>query len=299
MAQSNTDDASHPAAGGDDDDGIKTMKLYTNVERIRNELEVRGMTDDDGEPIDPIALSEIDSMHYMGNAAVDEAIKAMDNLGPSSRILDVGSGFGGPARVLSARTKCGVTALELQEDIHEMAEYLTKRCARDDSVKHQQGDILSLDLDALGGGPGSFDGIVSFLVFLHIPQKGELLGRCARMLKPGGTIFVEDYFQISPFSAAEAESLSEDVFSKELPTREEYVSHLEGAGFRKIRFLDKTAEWTDYVSGRAKSFVADRDDFVKVHGEPTYASLLHFYEAVEALFAGGNLGGVRIVAEKR
>lgn len=276
---------------------IKTMKLYTNVERIKNELASRGMLKE-SESIDPIALSEIDSMHYMGNSAIEEAVVAM-KLDSSSVVLDIGSGFGGPARVLSATSKCKTTALELQGDIHEMAEYLTKKCNLDSLVNHEQGDILTLDLDKLGGGLSSFDGIVSFLVFLHIPDKKALLENCAKMLKPGGFIFFDDYYCRSPFTDAEATSLADDVYATDLPTREEYISHLEASGFHNIQFVDKSSEWSAYVTERLKKFTDNRKNFELVHGEPTYLSLLHFYSSVASLFLGQNLGGVCIIAEKK
>ncbi|KAL9188018.1 hypothetical protein ACHAXT_006396 [Thalassiosira profunda] len=273
--------------------GIKTMKLYDNVGRIKNELASRDMLD--SERIDPIALSEIDSMHYMGNSAVEDAVKCME-LDSCSRVLDVGSGFGGPARVLSALSKCTTTALELQPDIHEMAEYLTSKCNLEKLVKHEVGDILSLDLDMLGSGLESYDGVMSFLVFLHITDKETLLEKCSHMLKPEGVLFVEDFYCKSPFSEAEVESLSRDVFCKELPTKEGYTAHLEASGFSDIQFIDKSSEWTSYVTERLEMFVANRSKFESVHGEPTYLSLLDFYKAVAALFLGGNLGGVRIIA---
>ncbi|KAL7538552.1 hypothetical protein ACHAXR_008637 [Thalassiosira sp. AJA248-18] len=274
---------------------IKTMKLYSNVERIKNELSSRGMLK--SEFIDPIALSEIDSMHYEGNIAIEDAVVAM-KLGSSTRVLDIGSGFGGPARVLSEKSKCSVTALEMQPDIHEMAEYLTRKCNLNNLVKHELGDIQTLDLDKLGGGLLSFDGVVSFLVFLHISDKGSLLENCAKMLTLGGFVFIEDYYCRSQFSDAEVKSLSEDVFCKDLPTREGYISYLQASGFCNIQFIDKSSEWTAYVTDRLEAFIANRDNFEKVHGEPTYLSLLHFYNAVATLFLGKNLGGVRIIAEK-
>ena len=64
----------------------------------------------------------------------------------SHKILDVGSGFGGPARHLAHTTNCSVTALELQEDIHKEGENLTKRCNLQDRLTHIAGDFLKLDL---------------------------------------------------------------------------------------------------------------------------------------------------------
>ena len=300
------------------DSCIKTMKLYTHVERskslhiiddcipnvscsktiifaVKTELTARGMLRSDS--IDPIALSEIDSMHYEGNNAIEDAVAAM-KLTSSSTVLDIGAGFGGISRVLSSISKCNSTEFELQPDISEMAEYLTNKCNLDNLVKHELGDIITIDLDKLGSGKSSYDGIVSFLVFLHIPDKSSLLKNCAAMLKSGGTIFIEDYYCKSPFSDSEIKSLAEDVYSKDLPTKEEYISHLKACGFDNIQFIDKTSEWTAYVNERVGAFIANRQHFENLHGEACYLGLLHFYEAVAKLFNGHNLGGVRIIAEK-
>lgn len=283
------------------DTDIKTMKLYTHVERIKNELADRGMLHSDCID-DPLALGEIDSMHYMGNSAIDDVISTMkldSTSGSSSRVLDVGSGFGGTARYLADRSNCITTALELQEDIHEMGQYLTNMCRLNDRVKHERGDILTFNLNQLGDGRSSYDGVVSFLVFLHIADKGTLLEKCAAVLKPGGTLFLEDYYCRSPFSENEVKSLAENVYAFDLPTQEDYTSQLEASGFHLIQFIDKSMEWKKYVDERVTNFVAHRQRFERVHGEPTYSSLLHFYEAVAKLFSANNLGGVRIIAKKK
>eukprot|EP00804_Cyclotella_cryptica_P028577 CCRYP_015840-RB/>CCRYP_015840-RB protein AED:0.26 eAED:0.26 QI:0/-1/0/1/-1/1/1/0/223 len=216
----------------------------------------------------------------------------------SSKVLDVGSGFGGPARILSSLTKCHVVALELQQDIHNLGAELTRRCNLSDSVDHVSGDILDDKIgQQLGNGISSFDAIVSYLVFLHIPNKGSVLDVCRKLLKPNGALFAEDFFCISPFTKVEVESLARDVFCRDLPSREEYIQQLELSGFKNIQFIDMTTEWTQYVTKRLEHFIANKDGYVKVHGEEAYSGLLEFYAAVATLFSGGNLGGVRIVAQ--
>ena len=177
----------------------------------------------------------------MGNSPIEDAMFAM-KLDSSSKVLVIGSGFGGPARMLSTLSNCATVALELQSDIHVLAENLTRRCNLTTSVTHISGDILDCNLEKLGG--ESFDGIVSFLVFLHIPDKKSLLEACAKMLKSGGTLFVEDFYCRSPFSVSEVNILSRDIFCEDLPTREEYLYHLEASGFHNIQFIDKSSEWT-------------------------------------------------------
>ena len=276
----------------DDAEAIKTMKLYTHIDRIKTELISRNMTP----PIDPISLSEIDSMHYLGNTAIEAAVTAI-RLDSTSKVLDVGSGFGGPARVLAMLSRCHVTALELQRDIHDLGRDLTEKCNLSEMVMHVNGDILDDNtVKQLGH---AFDAIVSYLVFLHIPDKTTLLTNCAHVLKANGYIFIEDFYCIAPFTASEAASLAKDIFCKDLPSKETYIQHLESAGFYNIQFVDMTAKWTEYVSNRLEQFVANKATYVAVHGDYAYSGLLEFYNAVATLFSGGNLGGVRIIAQKK
>ena len=62
--------------------------------------------------MDSVALSKIDSMHCEGDSAMQAAIDTMQ-IKESSRMLDIGSGFGGPVRHLAHTTQCHVTAIEI------------------------------------------------------------------------------------------------------------------------------------------------------------------------------------------
>ena len=279
------------------EDSIKTMELYNDIQRIENELKARGISD--GDSVDPRVLSSIDSMHYEGDDAITAAIKAL-NLASTSEVLDIGSGFGGPARLLAAEAKCHVVAMELQRDIHEMATSLTKRCRLDELVRHSHGDILHCDMSTIGAGPGSFDAVVSWLVFLHISDKNSLFNKCNEMLKvKQGKLFCDDFFMLNPFTSEQERSLKNDVYCADLPSREEYIQLLEGCGFHNVIFEDRTGPWTAYVNERLKAFVANRERFEGIHGESPYKHLLHFYMAIVSLFNSGSLGGVRITAEKK
>ena len=286
-------DRSQDAGGAAEE--IKTMKLYSDIERIDNELRELGVAN--GASIDPTQLFALDSLHYEGTEACDAAITAL-NLDASSQVLDVGAGLGGPARYLAHTAGCDICAVELQDDVHSKAAELTQRAGLAPNVSHVRADFLTFDLASLGSGEGTFDAVVSWLVFLHIADKGALLPRCAAMLKPGGTIYVEDFFEKSPFSGAETRSLRDDVYCADLPTRDKYVAALEAAGFTDIVFEEKTVDWTAFVDDRLGKFVAARERFVRVHSEGTYDKLHHFYSAMSRLFNGGNLGGVRLQARK-
>ena len=89
---------------------MKDMALYDHVERIRNEILELGR-DPDG-PLEAELLWPFDQYHYDGIHAVDEVAHRL-GLTVGERVLDVGSGIGGPARRLAAAHGLRVTALEL------------------------------------------------------------------------------------------------------------------------------------------------------------------------------------------
>lgn len=269
-------------------DAIKTMKLYSDVERVDRELRALGKSPH--APLSAEDLAAFDQLHYGGTGAVDEATRRL-GIDASTRVIDVGAGLGGPARHLASTTGCRVTAVELQRELHASAARLTLRCGLEHRVEHLNGDFLKSMLPVAG-----FDALVSWLTFLHIPDKKALLERCRSVLKDNGKIYFEDFFQRGPLTDAELENLEKDVYCKALPTADEYRQELENAGFRDIELVEMSADWTAFVTRRRRRFAADRVRFVHLHGPATFGKLDAFYQTMQALFEGGNLGGLRLTA---
>ena len=134
---------------------IKTMKLYTHLDRIDKELEASGLllpTKKNGVSsnttrlLTATQLSPFDCLHYLGDAAVRRAVQsaAIDTGRTCTVVLDLGSGLGGTARLVASWCDgCRVDALELQPDLHARAEQLTAACGLSEKVRHYCGDVLS------------------------------------------------------------------------------------------------------------------------------------------------------------
>ncbi len=269
---------------------IKSMKLYQHVERVEKELHAQGL--DDSDPLAPAILESLDQLHYHGRSAVLEAIEHLD-LQPESRVLDVGSGLGGPARVIASEAGCQLTAVELQNDLNRLAESLTRRCGLDDRIEHRRADVLTADLPA-----HAFDALVSWLTFLHIAERETLLSRCYRRLRPGGRIWVEDFFARRDLSEEESALLANGVFCQRLDSLDDYRTLIKEPGFRDIDFTDMTESWSEFVSSRLAAFREDRARFTGLHGKGAYSSLETFYSVIDRLFSSGALGGLRWTAAR-
>eukprot|EP00058_Branchiostoma_floridae_P014249 XP_002599737.1 hypothetical protein BRAFLDRAFT_131043 [Branchiostoma floridae] len=268
-------------------DEIKSMQLYSHVGRIYNELKELGYGDTGDIKVEDV--SKFDSLHYHGVQAVDEAIQRF-NIGKDTRVLDVGSGIGGPARYLAWKTGCHVTALELQHDHHVTGEVLTKRCNLSERVRHVCGDIMDIDL-----GHGSYDLVTSWLVFCHIPDKKKVSEQCLQHLKPGGKMLVEDLFALGDLS-----DVSEDIRANyfDFINIQDYKQQISDAGFANVQVEDLTADWKAYVQERLKAHISSEERHVRVHGRPTYQALHDFYSSIVRLFTSDRVGGGRISATK-
>jgi len=270
---------------------IASMHLYVQLEaRVVRELEALGYHD--GDMVPPETLWRFDQLHYGGTEAVQESI---DRCGITAEreVLEVGSGLAGPSRYIAHRTGCRVTALELQQPVHEAAVRLTNRCRLNGTLIHRLGDIL---VDSIDG--QQFDAIVSWLVFLHIADRKRLFRKCLEHLRQGGWLYVEDYCCDHPFTDAEKDALRIKVQCVELPSRTKYLEQLRDAGFEIVTADDVTAEWTEFVSQRQVAFRARTTTYIQVHGKADYDRMDDFTTTVAKLFQGGNLGGIRLAARK-
>ena len=65
-----------------------------------------------GAAITPETLAPIDQFHSRGLAATKELVAMLDPQ-PDERLIDLGSGLGGPARWIAAHFDCHVTGIDL------------------------------------------------------------------------------------------------------------------------------------------------------------------------------------------
>ena len=171
---------------------IKSMKLYTNVERVYNELAELGKGEND--PLSVEEVSSFDQLHYHGTDALDTAIRLI-GISPEQSLLEIGSGIGGPARYLASKSGAHITALELQDDQNQIAQQLSQLCGISQNLSHECGDFLTYDW-----GDRRFDAIVSWLALYHIPDRQNMLARCHHILKTHGKFYTEDLCRKGEFS---------------------------------------------------------------------------------------------------
>ena len=270
---------------------IKSMKLYNNVDRIFNELREIGKSTSSTLLVED--LTKFDQLHYHGTDAIDIFIEKLE-INEKTKILDVGSGIGGPARYLADKTGAEITAIELQSDQNNLAKDLTKKCGLSNKVNHICGDILDYDFKNQ-----TFDAVVSWLTLYHIANHEILLKKLFDLLNPNGFFYTEDITSRINLSDADRKEIKKEIYGIHLPYFDNYISNLEQNGFKLIFSEDMSSSWTDFTKERIKKYNSEKERNIKVHGKEVYESLNSFYNFVGQYFSNGKLGGIRVIAKKK
>ncbi|MGC6453467.1 MAG: class I SAM-dependent methyltransferase [Candidatus Puniceispirillaceae bacterium] len=145
----------------------------------------------DGDRLTPEILAPYDEFHVGGMAATHRFSGRLD-IGPDSRLLDVGCGAGGPARAVAAAIGCHVTGIDLTADFIEAGKELSSRCDLADLVTLHHGSALDMPFES-----GSFDRAMMLHVGMNIADKAGLMAEVARVLAPGGIFGVYDMMRAS------------------------------------------------------------------------------------------------------
>jgi len=241
----------------------------------------------------------LDQYHYLGLTANDEVITLLQARG-GDKLLDVGAGIGGPARYISWKSGCAVYAMDIQPELVEMGNEVSRMVGMADKVAFDCVDATSDAFDRVA----EFDGFYSILVILHIPKAPRLrmFDKLARSCKPGAPFVIEDYvlaFDDKPLTQEEVERVSRVVGAVYIPTVPEYIAQLEAAGFEDVKSEPLTEPWVAWTASRRDMFLAKKDRHIATHGEKHYAMMEEFYTTVGEMFEGGRLGGARITGRAK
>ena len=130
--------------------------------------------------LSPEALGTLDHFHTGGLRASRELLE-LAQIRAEDRVLDIGAGLAGPARLLASMLGCRVDCLEMSSDFCAGAVLLNRLTGLDDRIEVHKGSALDLPFP-----DDSFDVVWMQNVGMNIPDKRKLYAGICRVLKPGG-----------------------------------------------------------------------------------------------------------------
>lgn len=184
-------------------------------------------------------LSPVAEFHIGGQSATLELAQSA-GMGPGMRVLDIGSGLGGPARTLAQHYGCKVTGLDLTEEFCRVATMLTELCGMQERVTFLHGNALDMPFEN-----ASFDLVWTQQAGMNIENKLRLYQEVNRVLAIGGRLVFQEVLRgpqsplLLPVPWAREAGLSF------LQPPDAIRDLLAKAGFREMIWHDATAQYID------------------------------------------------------
>lgn len=111
-------------------------------------------------------------------------------LGVKHRIIDIGAGFGGPARYLAKRFGSRVVCLNISDVENARNRNINSEQKIENLISVRQGSFENIPAD-----DGSIDLVWSQDAILHSGHRERVIAEIARVLKPGGELIFTDPMQ--------------------------------------------------------------------------------------------------------
>jgi SAM-dependent methyltransferase len=134
----------------------------------------------------PDDLAPVDEFHG-GQRPATIRLAELVGFAGTERVLDVGSGLGGPSRYLAWHYGCRVSGVDLTAEFVRVAEMLTRLTGLVDKVDYRQANALDLPFDS-----ASFDVVWSQNAAMNIADRDRLYREMRRVLKPGGKLALQE-----------------------------------------------------------------------------------------------------------
>lgn len=219
-----------------------------------------------------------------GQGKVDDLVRGLKLRG--RRVLDIGSGLGGPACHIADKYRALVTGIDIEPQLVARS----RERARGRGL-HSNAAFLLVQPGPLPFPDRSFDVVMSAGAFTQIADKQSLFAECQRVLEPGGYLRVFDWTSPLDETSEELEYFFEmEGLTYVLETPENYRQMMEATGFTDIRVEDDTP-W--YRSLCREEYEAMRADLyprmVELLGQADADHFVEDWRSLVVVFEKGHL----------
>jgi len=212
---------------------------------------------------------------------------------PDAQILDVGCGFGASSIYLARRYRAKATGITISTVQVEMANKAASTAGVNASFLLMDAEAMTFDK--------SFDVVWSVESISHYQDIPRFFTSAAKLLKPGGTLAITDWFKRKGLTLGEHKRFLHDLehgMMVELQTMEDYARYMAAAGLKVVRreVLNKNCAKTwdfclDIIKDKSLWGLAAQ------YG-PAFVRFLRAFKDMRAGFASGNFIYGLIVAKK-
>jgi len=175
---------------------------------------------------------------HVGGEKETEDLAAKAHVNKSSKVLDVCSALGGPARHLARTYGCTVTGLDATQKMVDEAIKRTQQQGLSHLITYKLGNALDMPFKS-----ATFNVVWGQDAWCYITDKDKLLSEAARVLKPRGTVAFTDWIQTGTITEQELVELNSFMAFPYMETLEGYAQGLKRQGFTILEKEDLSPDF--------------------------------------------------------
>ena len=213
-------------------EAVESVRSYYNSDDVRRVYDTSygdehlhlGIYENDGDTVDEA-----------GQRTVERIASMIHELGPNTRVLDIGAGNGGSARYLFREYGCHVACLNLSEAQNARNRDLNVRDRCSLAV-----NVVDGSFEDIPATDESFDVVWSQDAILHSTRRRRVFAEVARVLRKGGQLIFTDPMLDEGCPAEAVQPILDRVRLDSLGSLREYREILLELGFQELEFVDLT-----------------------------------------------------------
>lgn len=231
---------------------------------------------------------------HVGGEQETDALARMAGVSASSRVLDVCSALGGPARHLASKIGCTVVGLDGTRKMHTEAQRRALAAGLEGKITFMLGNALDMPFDS-----ATFDVVWGQDAWCYVTDKERLIRECARLVKPGGVVAFTDWIETGPMSDELWTALNTFMVFPYLETLGGYARLVESAGLEVVAREDLSPDFARHVQTYLDAIErTHRPAIVAGYGQQMYDEVERGIRLWRDGSAAGQVGRGRIIARK-
>lgn len=211
------------------------------------------------------------------------------------RVLDVGSGTGGPALYIAGRAGCRIDGVEINEVGVEVARGLAAGAGVGDRLSFHRGDAMSMPFP-----DGTFDAAISFNVMNVFADKVGLFREVARVLRPGGRwAFLSGTFELDEGDRDVRRRLARGYLIPQFyDSLAAYKAKLREAGFVVDEVLEYISDFRTQVARWGNAYRANEQAIAAEQGAENTRYHIEYFDTYLAMIDAGKASNHLVVCTR-